>query len=248
MDCVIEPGRSRNEPLLPPAGILAVNPADWGFLKEYARTHGFRRQSLFHAGLYCSDSIFLAGPAVGAPMAVLCLEKLVALGGRRIVLHGWCGALSEQLHLTDVVVPGWGLIEEGTSLHYGGLYTGGSGPDPVLRQLLMDGLTAEGFAPVQGPVWTTDAPYRETVVKVDRYRDAGVLAVDMEYSALCTVAAFRRIRLAGVLLVSDELWRRPWTPGFARKSFRRKGHALLMMLIDLLTAETMGHDEGERLR
>jgi purine-nucleoside phosphorylase len=62
-----------------------------------------------------------------------------------------------------------------------------------------------------------------------------ILAVDMEFSALVTVAAFRGIELAAVLLVSDELYRATWQPGFNRKSFRKKSRQLFTLMTHFLT-------------
>jgi purine-nucleoside phosphorylase len=68
-------------------------------------------------------------------------------------------------------------------------------------------------------VWSTDAPYRETVRKILFYQKKGILAVDMESSALFTVAHFRRIQLATVLIVSDELFTLEWVHGFKEPIF-----------------------------
>jgi purine-nucleoside phosphorylase len=80
-------------------------------------------------------------------------------------------------------------------------------------------LKGEGMPFKQGPVWTTDAPYRETADKVKRYQTDGVLGVDMETSALFTVAAFRGIQAASLLVVSDDLSRLKWRHGFREKNF-----------------------------
>jgi uridine phosphorylase len=39
-----------------------------------------------------------------------------------------------------------------------------------------------------GTAWTTDAPFRETATEIERHRSAGVLAVEMEASALYAFA------------------------------------------------------------
>jgi uridine phosphorylase len=87
------------------------------------------------------------------------------------------------------------------------------------------GLLSEAFGselwPIhRGTVWSTDAPFRETVGKVGAYQAAGVLAVDMETSALFAVARFRGIRLASLLVVSDELSSLSWRPGFKDPRFQ----------------------------
>ena len=70
-----------------------------------------------------------------------------------------------------------------------------------------------------GKVWTTDAVYRETRQKVENYQKQGVLAVEMEISALFSVAQFRQVDLCAMLVVSDELSSLKWRPGFRKQRF-----------------------------
>lgn len=231
-DCVIIPKRERGEPHLPPLGLLAVNPSDRSHFSALAQQHVLNRYFLFNAELYSNRQFFLAGPAVGAPMATLCLEKLIALGASRIILYGWCGSLTPSLSIGNVFAPAGLLSEEGTSTHY----PCGSGPwDDSLQRRIIEILASQGQIVIQGPVWTTDAPYRETKEKVARYCEQGIMAVDMEYTALRTVAAFRRVQLAAVFLVSDELYHDSWQQGIGRKSFRQQSHRLLNELCTLLS-------------
>ncbi len=230
--CILNPQQSKGEPGLPAAGILAVNPSDSRFLIEYAEHAGLKRHFLFNSTLYRSDSLFLAGPAVGAPMAVLCLEKLIALGAEKIILYGWCGSLQEDLHGMDVLVPSSGISAEGTSTHYRSGKNGEITPDSDLRDHLCRALAKNNIAFQQGPVWSTDAPYRETEHKVASLTAQGVYGVDMEYSALCTVAAFREVQFAAVMLISDELRNLPWKPLYSFKAFKKRSRELLTLLSD----------------
>ena len=52
-----------------------------------------------------SQGYFIAGPAIGAPMAVMTMEKLIALGARRIFLFGWCGSMRDSLGIGDLLLP-----------------------------------------------------------------------------------------------------------------------------------------------
>jgi len=232
--CVIDPQRNQGEPHLPATGILAVNPSDCTHLASLARSYDLQRAFLFNAQLYAGSSLFLAGPAVGAPMATICLEKLIALGATRILLYGWCGSLVPGLRVNDLFVPVGVLSEEGTSGHYP---LPAATPDDSWSRALCTALTAQGRPPKQGKIWTTDAVFRETRDKVRRYGAAGIMAVDMEYGALRTVAAFRQVNLAAVLLVSDELFHHQWTPRFQQKSFRNDSKNLLNRLCTLLHSQ-----------
>ncbi len=232
-EVIINPKREPGEPDLGSLGLLLVNPAEVAQAKKHANELGWQRSFLFNSNLYLSpnqkneDVSFWAGPALGAPMAVLALEKLIALGAKRIVVFGWCGALAPQLHVGDVLLPTWAKSEEGTSQHYP--IVGQAEASLALNNTLARYLRS--FSDIrQGPVWTTDAPYREAREKVAHYQSEGVLGVEMEFSALATVARFRGVELAAAFLVSDELWRDKWQPGFQQKSFRQKSRAILKHL------------------
>ena len=235
-DVVIKPGRENGEPQLPDAGLLCINPGEAALAVSLAKELQGTRHFLYNSNLFKIQTseqagpFFVAGPAVGAPMAVLTLEKLVALGAKRIIVYSWCGALTKRGRTGAILLPTWALSEEGTSDHY-----------PVktrpeashsLRLALEAHLRNNHIVPISGPVWTTDAPYRETWDKVRAYGSQLLLGVDMEFAALCTVAAFRGMDLAAVLLISDELWRQPWRPGFKDKTFKQRSRLVLEILFD----------------
>lgn len=234
--CLINPCRGAGEPLLPAQGILAVNPADSTGFPELARRFALDRHGLFHAQLLAGSALFVAGPAVGAPMATICLEKLIALGARRILLYGWCGSLVPELRTGMLFVPTDGLSEEGTSGHYPGP---AADCGRTLRPPLIRALSTLALPYAQGAIWTTDAVYRETGDKVEQYRARGIMAVDMEYTALRAVAAFRGADLAALMLVSDQLTNPAWRPGFADRAFRRRSRRLLTQLCALMEAGTL---------
>lgn len=236
---IINPARGKNDPVLPAAGMLVINPAEARAGLGLAAKRNGRLHFLFNSRLAvipatAPESIFIAGPAVGAPMAVLTLEKLVALGARRIIVYGWCGSLHESMQIGNILLPTWGVSDEGTSAHYPARVRPES--PAATRQILADLLTAKGMKVHSGPVWTTDAPYRESIARVARLGRQGVLGVDMEYAALIAAAAFRKVELSAVLLVSDELWSGTWAPGFRTRDFKKKSSHILHFLADFCAA------------
>lgn len=228
MDALVQPlhNPAQKKPLAA-GGVLAVNPSDTRCFEELAHRHGLKRRFLFNAQLFSGADFFVAGPAVGAPMAALCLESLIALGARRIIVYGWCGSLLEALRVGALFLPLSALSEEGTSRHY---------PhreeecDHLLEEALHAWLVHHGHAVRRGLLWTTDAPFRETREKISAYGAQGVWAVDMEYAALRAVAACRRVQLAALFMVSDELFRPVWRPAFTAESFRRASRQRLQEL------------------
>ena len=120
-EALINPRREKGEREIPGVGILCINPGDALFMTKRAEELGGKRHFLFNSKLVVvppeghHKGFFIAGPTVGAPMAAMTLEKLVALGTKKIVVCGWCGSLSPEILTGEVLLPTWGLSEEGTS-------------------------------------------------------------------------------------------------------------------------------------
>jgi nucleoside phosphorylase len=183
--------------------------------------HTVQRQTLYNP----ADAPFsiIASP-MGAPMAVMLLEQLIALGARRFFYVGFCGALASSYRIGDGLIPTQAIREEGTSYHYlpAGVVPTSS---PHLNTYIQTCAAKLPFAVQQGPIWTTDAPYRETSGKIQHYQAAGVHAVDMEMAAVFAVAQYRGCEIAALLLVSDECYHFTWRPGFGVDRLRRSCQA-----------------------
>ncbi len=154
---------------------------------------------------------------IGAPAAAIDLEETIALGARTIVSFGSCGSLLPDLRIGQCVVPTAAFSDEGTSTHYGG--GSWARPNRALFTALRDAHRRHEVPVREGAVWTTDAVYRESRSQLRALVRRDVVGVEMEASALFTVGRCRRVRVASVLVVSDEL-SAGWTPGFEDPAFR----------------------------
>lgn len=235
-DIIIEPAILPKEEELEGACLFCLTPYESGVLKRIIPSRLTSQLFLFHSNLYKisaeSSDYHWAGPAIGAPMAVMTLEKLIALGLKRFIAVGWCGSLDDNVRATDLVIPSWGISEEGTSRHYlGGRIIRLPG---FFREKVIDHLTAEDFIVHPGPVWTTDALYRESWPRAKHYSTQGIVAVDMEFTALARIASFRGIELSVVLIVSDEIRKGISKSSFKGKVFKRKSRTLLESLLGFL--------------
>lgn len=227
-DIIIHPSRGVREKTIPSCGIIFVNPTEARGALQTLIDCGGEQRFLFHSGLVVSpdNDFFVAGPAVGAPMAAMVLEKLITLGASKVVMSGWCGAISSDLHVGDTVLGGDGYSGEGTSQYY----TNSDVCQPSLQLLVA--LQSVFELKRSTSLWSTDAPFRESRKMLQALAERYTIgAVDMEYSALCAVAAFREIDFASLFLVSDELWQDDWRPGFGGKVFKRKSKAQIKQLI-----------------
>jgi uridine phosphorylase len=147
----------------------------------------------------------------GAPAAGLHLDSLIALGVKKVMVLGEAGSISPNLRIGDIYLPLWGIREEGTSYHY-------LSPDvvcePSSELLGQIRIYLDQENPLEGGVWTTDAGLRETEDKIREYSRRGAYAVEMECTALMSIAMYRKIDLACLLVITDELFTGEWIRGF----------------------------------
>ncbi len=236
---LIHPRRGKKEKSIPETGILLVNPAEAGSAHSIYKKANGEPRFLFNSNLSVAgdESCFVAGPSIGAPMAVMTMEKLIALGASRIILFGWCGAVSRTLSVGDVLIPDSALSGEGTSCYYG--EQSKIVPSLKLNQGLESLFAERGVGFKSGCVWSTDAIYREDRRQLKKLRsEKNVFAVDMEFSALCSVAMFRGIQFSALLMVSDELWGESWKSGFSAIDFKKKCKSITEMILHNVTKIT----------
>jgi purine-nucleoside phosphorylase len=158
---------------------------------------------------YFKEQAVLYGP-VGASASVSTLEKIRLGNLKEIIVLSYCGSLSESIKIGQAFLPLCALSDEGTSSHYlpgeNRLYRVSTGS----RQRLVDYLAARDLTYAEGTVVSTDAPYRETRSWLEKMQKRGVVAVDMEMSAVLAFSEFYGLETAGLFIVSDELSPSSW--------------------------------------
>jgi len=150
---------------------------------------------------------------IGAPAIVTAMEELIALGTSKFFSIGTAGGLQKSLKLADIIVCDKAIRDEGVSHHYlePSKYIETS---ENLTNIFCNELDKQGLEFKKGSTWTIDAPYRETVQELKEYQAEGVMTVDMEASALASVAKLRKVEFATAFVVSDLLGELVWNPQF----------------------------------
>lgn len=148
-------------------------------------------------------------PGLTAPFAAAMLEEIICLGCRKFVACGAAGVLLPDIHVGRVMVPTSAIRDEGTSYHY--LPPGREvQPAPEALAAIEAVLTEHRIDYLSGKVWTTDAIYRETRARVERRREEGCIAVEMEAAAFFAVARFRGVTFGQILYGGDDLSGDEW--------------------------------------
>jgi purine-nucleoside phosphorylase len=229
---LIRASKSPRDPDINGTCLLLVNPSEASHGATIAKKRGGRLHPLFHSTLMSfkdnSSEQYWAGPCVGSPMAVMTVEKLIALGLKKLVVFGWCGSLSPEMQIGDLFLPEFGVSDEGVSRHYP------LKEPPMASATMQKELQTLFPTSTKGPIWTTDAPFRELPTDIQQHAAQGIKAVDMEFTALCTVCQFYKVKMAGIMVVSDELYHDTWQSGIGSKAFKKKAKTTLNTLMDNL--------------
>ncbi|HEY3865694.1 MAG TPA: hypothetical protein VGL54_06375 [Solirubrobacteraceae bacterium] len=139
------------------------------------------------------EPLTIQATGMGGPSAAIVLTELIALGARRLIRVGTCGALAPDLSLGDLVIARESFCLDGASR---ALLAG----DRVLADSgLTDALLRAAPSAHAGPIASVDLFY-------DPYPPAdapGALAIEMEAASLFAVGAAAAIPVGCVLAVSD---------------------------------------------
>ncbi|MFJ5851011.1 nucleoside phosphorylase [Streptomyces sp. NPDC092903] len=141
---------------------------------------------------------------LGAPAATLVLEQLISLGASSVIAVGTAATLSPDLDAGSVVLCDRALRDEGTSHHYAPA-SSYAYADSELTNAYAQTMSSDELPFIRAASWTTDAPYRETEAEVKAYQRCGLVAADMEASALFTVARYRGVAAAVGMAIADSL-------------------------------------------
>ena len=129
----------------------------------------------------------IVGGAVGASFAVLIAEELFVSGCHLLISVTSSGLILPKQKPPFFVLIERALRDEGTSYHYLPP-TDYSYINNGLLAMLNDAFSELAIPVYRGATWTTDAPFRETGAAIEQAKSQGILAVEMEASALYAFA------------------------------------------------------------
>lgn len=235
-DAIVNPAKGKGSLDLGSNAVMVSSESDLRTLCGMMNLKGDRSKKLLMSSLYIGggdNDITLTGPFIGAPYTVMLLEALIAWGARKILFLGWCGAISRDVKIGDIVIPNGAIVDEGTSKHYGKVDGSLVRPFGNISESIKEALRKKGLSFHEGVVWSTDGIYRETREKVEHFQKKDAIAVEMELSALFSAGSFRNIEIGGILVVSDEISAFRHLAGFHEKVFRKSRESVCEVITEL---------------
>lgn len=177
---------------------------------EQARLVNQHRSLLGYTGTYKGQPVSVQTSGMGTPSFSIVMEELLMLGVRRFIRTGTCGGIAYGLRTGDIVVATAAVPDDGATRTY--LHGDPFAPaaDFALTSALVDSARARGVEPTVGAVQSVDVFYNTDSDYASKMRGRGIVAVEMEASALFYLAMRERgrrkdVRGACILTVSDTL-------------------------------------------
>jgi len=198
-----EPGDFAESVLLPGdprrARYIAEN-----FFDE-ARLVTEERGMLGYTGTYRGEPVSVQTTGMGCPSAAIVTEELIQLGARNLLRVGTCGGYSPDLRLGDLIIATASTPSDGTvsSITRGLPYSPAAHFDIV--HAAHHAAERSGRRTFIGPIVSSDLFYDPEEEPARLWGDLGVLAVEMEASAIFTLSAMRGVRAGCLLTVSDTI-------------------------------------------
>ena len=144
------------------------------------------------------EPLTIQSTGMGGPSAAIVLTELIALGARRAIRVGTCGALAPGLALGDLVIARESICADGTSRALGRRRARRGGPDRRGARP-----TAPRSAPRPPRARRRDRQRRPVLRPAPPRHHRRALAIEMEAAALFAVGAAASVPVACVLTVSD---------------------------------------------
>lgn len=173
---------------------------------EGVRQYNQVRNMFGFTGTYKGVRVSVQGTGMGVPSISIYTHELIAdYGVKKLIRVGTCGAYQEKVKVRDLIL----AMTASTDSSVNRLRFKGVDYAPVADFKLLvkayETATAKGMPVHVGGIFTTDTFYTEDNEPIEILKKHGVLAVEMETTALYTLAAQFGVQALSILTVSDHL-------------------------------------------
>jgi uridine phosphorylase len=140
---------------------------------------------------------------IGCPSAAIVVEELASVGAETLIRVGTTGSLQSSVEVGDIVIASAAVRGDGTSRSYVPIGYPAVADFNVAAALVQVAQVSTKKRVHFGPVLTSDAFYGN-VDNLKRWSTFDVLSVEMECSAIFTVAKLRKLRAGAILAVDSK--------------------------------------------
>ena len=164
------------------------------------------RGMLGFTGTYKGRRLSVQGTGMGIPsIAIYASELMAEYGVKNLMRVGTCGAMQAHIRIRDLVLAQSASTDSSFNRNVFGGWDYAPTADFRMLRNAYDKALARGVNPHVGNVFSSDVFYRDDKTITNLLTKYGVLAVEMETTALYTLAAKHGANALSILTVSDHL-------------------------------------------
>ncbi len=165
------------------------------------------RGMLGFTGTYRGKRVSVQGTGMGVPSISIYVNELIRdYGVKNLIRVGTCGGIQKDVNVRDVIIAMTACTDSNMNrLTFPGFDYAPCANFDLLKKAYDAGV-AKGLSVRVGNVLTADVFYRESMEPVKKLGDYGVLAVEMETTALYTLASKYGVNGLSILTVSDHIF------------------------------------------
>jgi purine-nucleoside phosphorylase len=174
---------------------------------EDATCYNNVRGMLGFTGIYKGKRISVQGTGMGVPSISIYVNELIReYGVKNLIRVGTCGGIQADVKVRDVIIAMTACTDSNMNrLVFPGFDFAPCASFDLLKKAYEAGIQ-KGLHVRVGNVLTADVFYRESMDPVKKLGEYGVLAVEMETTALYTLAAKYGVNALSILTVSDHIF------------------------------------------
>jgi purine-nucleoside phosphorylase len=164
------------------------------------------RGMLGYTGTYKGERVSVQGTGMGIPSISIYVHELIeSYGVKSLIRVGTCGAFQEHIKVRDIILAMSASTDSMVNkLRFNGIDYAPTANFSLLKKAY-EIATAENMPVHVGNIFTSDTFYADDRSITDQLAKYGCLAVEMETTALYTIAARFGAKALTVLTVSDHL-------------------------------------------
>ena len=164
------------------------------------------RGMLGFTGTYKGRRLSVQGTGMGIPSIAIYASELIAeYGVKNLMRVGTCGAMQAHIRIRDLVLAQCASTDSSFNRNVFGGWDYAPTADFRMLRNAYDQAQSRGVNPHVGNVFSSDVFYRDDKTITNLLTKYGVLAVEMETTALYTLAAKHGATALSILTVSDHL-------------------------------------------
>ncbi len=163
------------------------------------------RGMMGYTGTLNGKRVSVQGTGMGMPTTAIYAHELIGLGAKRLIRVGTCGSYQANLNIGDVIIALSASTDSSLNKHiFNQKDFAPTAYYPLLAKAV-EAAEAMGLRVNVGNILSSDSFYNANQEHWHKWAEYGVLGVEMETSALYTVAAKHQVEALSILTVSDSL-------------------------------------------